>query len=342
MIFCVTSPLSVGCTFLDWSIHFLSGQTDFFNAKHGLVPLSTNPVTKINAHGHLKNHPGGSKDAQDVIKKLKQQERLTSIYPGPLQLDRVASQLGIDITTISNNEWSQIRSYQTADYNQILHDVYQSDIKIIFISLDQSAALYLHSTRSFERMVFSDNKAESSDEIRKEMDSVFFKTSADTWTNLNLTNIWDLREQRALNIRPFELIVDCAESINLSIPHYWIDSRTWWYDGKNEIVSIMAWLELPIDAERFSAWEQVYNSWQQIQLNILKFQHNCAHIVTCIVNNWPMDIDLTFDQEVIIQHLLIYQHNLNLRTWKLEKFPNNTQELHKLLEPNIHPVTKIY
>ena len=58
-----------------------------------------------------------------------------------------------------------------------------------------------------------------------------------------------------------------------------------------------------------------------------------------IVNNWHYEIDLTFEQEVIVQHCLIYQHGLNLKTWQLEQFPRNTRDLHRLLEPNTHTVS---
>ena len=40
--------------------------------------------------------------------------------------------------------------------------------------------------------------------------------------------------------------------------------------------------------------------------------------------------------------MLIYKYGLNLKTWQLEKFPNNTKQLHELLEENIHPIEKIY
>ena len=47
--------------------------------------------------------------------------------------------------------------------------------------------------------------------------------------------------------------------------------------------------------------------------------------------------DLDVIQEAFIQRELIYKHNLNLKTFQLEKFIN-TQQLHNLLEPNIHPL----
>ena len=46
MIVCSTSVRSIGCTFLDWSIHFLTGQTEFFNIKelHNLLEPDIHPL----------------------------------------------------------------------------------------------------------------------------------------------------------------------------------------------------------------------------------------------------------------------------------------------------------
>ena len=53
--------------------------------------------------------------------------------------------------------------------------------------------------------------------------------------------------------------------------------------------------------------------------------------------------NLDIVRESTIQHVLIYKHGLTLKSWGLEKFPNNTQDLHLLLEPNIyHEVEDIY
>ena len=125
--------------------------------------------------------------------------------------------------------------------------------------------------------------------------------------------------------------------------HFYAESESMWYDGKITIEQLMKFLNIPIDKTLWDRWVDVYNKWQQLQLEILKFGINFDHIINSIVNNWYYEIgNLTFELEVIIQHYLIYKHGLNLKTWQLEKFPSNTQDLYKLLEPNIHPVPSIY
>lgn len=341
MIFSCTSAKSVGCTFLDWSIHFITGQSSFYNIKQGWQPLSGNPVTITNAHGHNKNHPGGFEKTKYAINQLLQlpQDKLTSIYPHPLQLDTVASNLEITIKEIwlPSNQKS-ISKYRTTDYNQLLSYI-ATQSRVIFVGGDNDLNMYHQVLRSTDRMPLSDIPAKSTVEIRNELDCAFFSDSINSWSNQNLTDVWDLRERKALQSNLTSSGLGIGElHVEFSFPHYWMNCHSWWFDGINTIQDIIAWLELKIESNRFQEWIPIYHSWQKIQAKNLKFQWSYQHIVDCIVNNWSYPINLTFDEEVLIQHCLIYQHNLNLKTWQLEKFPDNTQKLHKLLEPNTHTV----
>ena len=64
--FCLFSNDSVGCTFIDWSIYWLSGQVDFYCRDHW-IQLVKNPLTQNNAHKHLKNHPSGFAETLEYI-----------------------------------------------------------------------------------------------------------------------------------------------------------------------------------------------------------------------------------------------------------------------------------
>jgi len=45
----------------------------------------------------------------------------------------------------------------------------------------------------------------------------------------------------------------------------------------------------------------------------------------------------------MMQHALIYKHGLTLKGWGLENFPDDTKDLHQLLEPNVyHDVEDLY
>ena len=335
MIVCSTSVRSIGCTFLDWSIHFLTGQTEFFNIKEQWTPLTSNPLSKLNAHGHKKNHPSGSQETTQVITELQKHNKLTSFYPFPLYPDVVANKLNIDISTASTDQWNDINNFQHTDYNQILQSCHDQDVKIIFVSLDNYLSVYANTVRVMERLPFADQLPDSIDDIYNNLDKVLYSDNLKTWTNDNLTNIWDVRERQALHKN---LIYYKEKSIDLNFNHYWVNAQNLWFNGEIEIQKIISWLNLSVIPSRLELWIPIYRNWQKLQLDALQFQYNYKHIVNCIVNNWPYLIDLTFNQEVIIQHCLIFEHGLNLKTWQLEKFPANTKELHNLLEPNIHPL----
>lgn len=341
MIFCCTSNKAVGCTFLDWSIYFITGQSRFYNINRGWQTLSSNPVTDINAHGHNKNHPSGFKKTKYAFDQLQQLpiDNVISIYPHPIHLDSAADVLGIAINNIDQlHNQTSIGRYRSDDYNQLLSYA-STRSRIIFVSGNNDLNLYHRVIRSTERMPLSPEPAQSTAVMHDQVDQTFFNQSINIWNEQGLTDTWDIRERRALQANLLYANHGMGKvTVDFSFEHYWMDCRSWWFDGVDMIQDIIAWLNLKIDTDRFQLWIPIYHAWQKMQAKHLKFQFNCQHIVDSIVNNWSYPIDLTFDEEVVVQHCLIYQHDLNLKTWQLTKFPNNTQELHKLLEPNIHAV----
>ena len=102
-VFCITSQKSIGCTFFDWSMYFLSGQENFYNVKkQQWIDIVPNPVQEINAHGHSKNHPSGSTVTNDYINQLlaKSQDCLYSVYPSMLNQYTIAAKLNIPIESV--------------------------------------------------------------------------------------------------------------------------------------------------------------------------------------------------------------------------------------------------
>ena len=335
MIVCCTSTESVGCTFLDWSIHFLSGQTDFFNIQTGWQQLSKNPLKKINAHGHQKNTVSGPTQTEIAISKLQNHSGLSSFYLIAPPVDIITSELDINPETMTQEQQQSIQDHYKTSYNQSLVKSSKLEAKIIFVSLDKNLFAYANAIRTLERIPFKNCSANSELDITNAIDQLCYRDSSKIWKDLNLNNIWDLRERMALRKNLFEYN---PMKVELDFDHFWVDSQNLWYNGERQIPKILSWLELPLNQTRYEEWKPIYRKWQEIQIDALQFQYDHKHIVDCIINNWSYAIDLTFEQEAFVQHCLIYQHNLNLKTWQLEKFPNNTHELHKLLETNIHPL----
>lgn len=341
-IVCVTSPISVGCTFLDWSIHFLSGKNKFYSTKDSeWIPLSTNPILKTNAHGHKKNHPLGYDRVHQCVNQLAtvSDSELLSFYPGPSAADEVGKKLGI-FDNLDTAKQKQIQQYQQNEYAKMINSFIESNIKVVYVSINKHNTLYKIQPRLFNRLYFSDKLTDSPKELSDNIDQLFFADSIKQWEQHGLTDVWDYRERVALCTRPFDTECLMADlEINRSRPYCQIDAQSLWYNGKHTIKKIMKFLNININETAWVHWVDVYHEWQQMQLDILEFVINFEHIINAIVNNWYYELgDLTFEQEIVIQHCLIYQHGLNLKTWQLEKFPKNTKDLHNLLETNTHPL----
>jgi hypothetical protein len=341
---CVTSCASVGCTFIEWSLHFLSGQTQYYNVSlDQWIPLSQNPLTNMNAHGHLKNAPSGYDNTQLVVKKFDSlpHDGLYSMYATKLHYWLASEQTKIPIEQFHNMPaFAQVTEFINNDFNKILQACGEQQIKLIYVSQDSRTVLYHQTSRSSAIHLTKPKHVNSKQELDDEFQNVFFKNSLLLWNELNLTDIWDVRERLALDLRPYNAMTDYA--FDLNIPHHWVNCINLWTRTEHTIKNIMEYVDLTIVPERWQAWLPICKNWQEKQLSILDFCYNQPHIVKAIVNNWYYKIDLTFQEEVIIQHFLIYQYGLNLKTWQLKKFPSNTQDLYKLLEPNIHMVPKIY
>lgn len=330
-----TSVKSLGCTFLDWTINYLSGVEQIFNAKHGWVKLTDNPVTAINAHGHLKNRPMGLAQLKAQTAILEANSEFITMYPEHIRYVDAARELNINIDNVSVDDQARITQYCQDDYKNVLEWLSNRGAKIIFVSLPESLVLYNFNIRNIEISFNDYYEPKDKEEFVEGIESVFFDNSITKWGENASTNIWDIRERKALDYRPFKSF---NWDIDFSIDHYWLDCQQLFFGGEQKISEIMRYLELEIVESRLPHWKSVYEQWQQIQIKHLNFCYEHQHIVDSIINNWDFNINLTFEQEVVIQHSLIYQHNLNLKTWQLEKFPSNTKLLHSLLEPNIHPL----
>ena len=343
-IICVASTNSIGCTFLDWSIHFLSGQQDFYHYEsQSLIPVCQNPVGNANAHGHKKNHPTGLDNTTHMYEHLLclPQNRFYSMYPAPPRLASAINNCGYTLEQYALPEiQQQVANHRQIQFRDIINYLLDNNSPVVLIEENSKLQVYTSCVRQIDRMLFQDKPIETHQQAINERNSIYFQSSIDTWQQLGLINIWDQRERDALNIRPFD---NSNFVCDFDRPICRIDSLELWGFGPQVMHKIMNFLQLSIDFDQWTPWLQVYRSWQKIQFDILEFVINLDYIVLAIINNWYYELPkLTYQQEVIIQHCLIYQYGLNLKTWQLETFPSNTQQLHVLLEPNTHPVEKIY
>lgn len=331
MIVCVTSARPAGCTFLEWSINWLSGQRQYFVAAENQsiplthAPLTTHDYSKNTAHNHRKNHPRGPQEVeQTLLAFLNSQSRFNSFYPIANEIDFWCDKLDLNIATMTTQNWQQVVESQQQELNGIGKLCQEHNIKTVYVTESKFSVPYFICTRLLPPWAYKQNLNELE----------YYKFLV----NINDSKLtpWDLRELLALNIKPMTAS-PFVDYVNMSQPHYRLTVEDLWFDGKRSLPMILDWLELKLDKSRLLSWQNVYTKWQQSQLDYVRMCWQLPVIVDAIVNNhyYPLP-RLSLIWEAVIQHCLIYQHGLNLRNWQLKQFPTNTQDLHTLLEPNTH------
>jgi hypothetical protein len=314
MIAGILGASGCGGTFLDWSIHYLSGaQThwvmrsnnlaretnpDFFtNSKlwktyARLVDIPDNPLLNNTAHSHGKTHP--STDALplviDEFKKQPQDQLHTFYYMDSMRDDQTA--------TI---------------HNQLIEQY--PEIKFI---------TYTYSPTSIDAIFYL--QLEKLPDIIKNYGADI--VNAPIWTQRELLS---LRYQQAIKGQTInETIAPHSNSLELRFDDFYISLHT-------KIFEILTFLELPVDPGRFAQWRQMYAQWQEN--SGVRFYADLNIIVNAIVNGHSLSLaeyNMTLAKEVVVANRLLYNYNLVLKAEGLEQLGNNTQEWHNLLEENVY------
>jgi hypothetical protein len=314
MIAVLTDP-GIGGTFLSWTIYYLSGRASYFSARQDdFVEVCDNPLNDKNAHGFVPNQIHNHNEFADIFHK-----------------------------TLTHNEHLYMHTlrYNTKD---AVDKVCKHAGKIIVVSLRPEHKLYQcgYTPRSDIMPAWNSKQHLSdSDSIYEDFTDYFFKESKQVWDKAGLHDIWDKREFIALNFDPF----DHSSILNYVDPTtacYHLDALATWTNLDQYVNELFCYLDIPVDQTRFKNWLCVYGVWKTKHTKRLNFVNNFQIIIDNILNGIEMNLDIfEFDlvQEAAIQHVLIYKHNLNFKTWNLTKF-TNTKQLHDLLEPNIHDLTQ--
>lgn len=282
----------------------------------------------------MKNHPSGAKKTKLYLETFNH-NCLYSLYATTIPYYDLIRDHNIEPT---KENFELLKHHQAIDTLELFLVFKEHSDATIHLAGESFVPLYFTKTRSIESYMLKAVAPDSIDQVESELNSFFFSESIAHWNSLGLNDIWDIRERNALNIRPLKI----DSEFYIPHAHLRIDCREFWCHGEVVIKRVMDYLSLTIDSNRLDVWREIYNNWRQTHLTSMDFVYNCDHILSSIVNNWNYKINLTFNQEVIVQHFLIYRYGLNLKTWQLEKFPDNTKKLHRLLETNLHPVPQIY
>lgn len=323
----LTDPAKGG-TFLTWTVHFLAGHTEYYHAAtQKWNHVVSDPLTGINSHNFKPNQPHCYQDLSEYLERL-------------LACDTN------DFHTIYFHNFAEFPYSDTfSETKKAVDHILAHTKKIIVLTNQESNLLYEKSYRSrmsaqkswFDPAVLKVGDKEQFDDFIQ----YFFADSYQTWQQLDLTAIWDLREFLALNYTP--CTVSIAPLVDLKLEHYNLDCMEWFTTADSFILDLCNYLDIVPNPDRLAHWKEIYQTWRTNHYQRLNFLWSYDKIVNYIVSGKYMDLqrfDLDIYQEAIIQHALIYQHNLNLKTFELEKF-KNTLQLHNLLERNIHNTNSI-
>jgi hypothetical protein len=321
----ILAKSAVGGTFLNWTMHYLAGHNQFYSAQHkNLIPVIENPLTSTNAHKFQPNQPQTLIEFKEILQTL---------------LKHKSSQFD----TIYLHHFHGANKSYHSDTVDAIKELLPVVSKTILLTSSPDQALYHCHFTSRDQITPSQSnyniKLNNDQDRFNDFVNHFFNDSKTVWDNQKLKHIWDLREFVALNFRPFEPLC-ITDNINLSVDHYRVNAIELWDRFDQSVGDLFCYLDIEIHTENFKKWIDVYQQWKKLHKDRLFFVWYFDTIIEYIINGYNLDLsrfNLDLYQEAAIQHALIYQHGLNLKTWQLEKF-QNTQQLHTLLEPNIHPL----
>jgi hypothetical protein len=322
----ITDP-GAGGTFLTWTLHYLAGHDFHFNTQtSSWEKIPDNPIEGQTAHVFRANQYGKKNEIYHCIDQLNntKTDKFHSIYFHNLRITN-KDQLGFSLDT-------QLAVAKAQNHTN----------KIIVLSNQQKnylCTVSLNGRKLTHKFAEPHLRNNSFDEQHEDFINYFFKESLTFWNQKELINVWDRREFLALNVSPF-LSVSILPYIDRTLTNYELDCVELYTIFDSTVDNLFNYLDIKINQERKKSWLLVYNEWKKIHHDKLNFLWYFDKIIESVLNGYYIDLarfNLDLLQEACIQHELIYKHNLNLKTWKLDKF-NNTQQLHRLLEKNQHPI----
>jgi hypothetical protein len=327
----IISDIAVGGSFLNWSILWLSGINEYYYYYDDIFKtLTNNPLTNKNAHNFRANKLRKFVYVNDMYSKIKQIEGHNTVFFHNF-IDDNETEPAIHSAFDQSDKIVRVKTTNT-----LYHYTIQSRASNIKnFSLDERGDLIILEKYKDDREQFDNNFVYK-----------FFKESYEKFKNLDMNEIWDYREFLALNIRPYNTNDRFIKDSSFPKKDYYLlKAEELWFCLDKDIINIFDYLNLSLDNNRFEEWLKIYNVWKEFHWKRVKFQWYLDEIINLIIEGRPMDLkrfDLDVLQESVIQHFLLYKHNLNLKTFGLEKF-ENTLQLHNLLEPNVyHQLEKIY
>ena len=307
MIAGILGPGGNGGTFLDWTLHWLCGQrersiiqVDRINnqtAQPIRVDLVSDPLIKRTAHGHLKTHPNNETLYRCIeFFRTLPGQDLMSFY-------YVAS---LDQSRRHPNHDEIIAQYPDVKF---IESVFDSDcVHEIFCNQMEKIPSCVEG----------------------------YRLEVESKSNKDLS-LWDLREALSLYYPGCIKNQLTYRQHALRTNHFLLHHHDLCDNMPDKIPELFDFLCLPLCPERLAHWQQVWQRWSVT--NSRFFFRDLPEIIDCILQGIYKDLsghDMTFAKEIVIASHLLFDHDLALRSFGLERIKENTLAWHDILEPNIY------
>jgi len=322
----ITDP-AIGGTFLSWTIEYLAGHNYIYNAfAHLPEKLVSNPVINNNAHLHNMNHFSSKYTSSENVRLL------------PNVISELQRNTINDFHIIYTHMHSFMQHIKDGDrlwdysaFCNFTNIINLQNITTIFVHVPKKYVLY------FDQLI---SRATNTSEI----DEYLIKNCSGilNQNNLDLLNVYDKRELIALSINPYNYDRYNATKSLINDKAYLILAPELWLTLDDSIFEIMKFLNVDVNMQRYEQWVNVYKQWKPFHIKRMQWCWYIDDIIESILNGYDMNLErfkLDLYQEATIQHILIYQHGLNLKTYELYKF-ENTKQLYNRLVQNEHDLSK--
>jgi hypothetical protein len=316
MIVGFTSCMQLGCTFLNWSLHYLSGDTRYWYEKEkSWLGLTKTPLTDINSHFFKKNHP------QSII----EWKKIINSFLSRNDNDNNFSFYG----HVSNDAAKDLPLYKE-NFTEAISFSLNKKIKLIYLGTDYS----IYSIVSRHAIsILSDYKSRN----------LFYKKNIKEYFNTlpNCESLIDTngktRDFLSLAMNNFSPPLDqeIIKSFSSHKNFYFINCQQLVKNGKECLTDMFNFLNLKINSSRMDTWLAIHARWKEHLMPILNFYEDLPTILSSIIGGISHPLKkyrLDIFTEAVIQHELMKQHRDRLLISHLDKFPNNTKELTPFLK----------
>lgn len=328
---------NTGGHFIHWSLGWLSGQKHYWSIKNKLNTFNTvDVISNNNFHQHECDCICGFNDVKAHSEMLLQQitQPVHFVYISIKSFSQALHSLfDVKPADATPLQCQQAFQYINSDTKQMLTWIQEHHYKLIIFNYHSDDLLNLVYNNRYPT-TGEDKNQKTSDEVVNYYESTFFKQTSEKFDD----TIWDRREKLSLILQEIKYY-NYHEYIDRFKPHLYYTTDDVWNDFVSLIKEILIYIDEPLLEHRLDDWKKLYYAWRE--KHQFSFSRNFNKIIDAIVNGYYMNLtryNMNFYNEVLIQQALIRRHNLNLKTWQLDKLPNNTQDIHKLLEPNIHSI----